>query len=294
MSNSINIQKILTRKIPGIQHDANVVPCVFPGFTQAKATDYWDALTVANGGTEVNGALYGITTCALKSAIDLWFSQTGALNIEIAYPYIGGTAATHAINAWNPGIRSLTFYGGVTHTAQGCVYNGTGHADVGIIPSTIFSNLNYCVSGKTLNTTSGQITGCTDAPGHADTAQFLYTGTSLRSILYRSYAPICDDSSSITTLAAANGFNITQRETATEMSVYQNGLLLAHNPTASAYCGTIPSVHTLFIGANNLVGLPSNRLTGTLAFNHFGKKIQPANINNFTTATNALMATLGR
>lgn len=50
------------------------------------------------------------------------------------YGYVGGTAATHAINWKNPGTNNLTFSGTVTHNANGITGSADGFGDTGLTP----------------------------------------------------------------------------------------------------------------------------------------------------------------
>jgi hypothetical protein len=93
------------------------------GTTEANA--YLEAV-VQNGGT-------GITDSVSASTVTLFTSivSNGLWNkIYAMYPYIGGVAASHALDARNG--YNLTFNGGVTHNEYGVQGNGTnGYADTG-------------------------------------------------------------------------------------------------------------------------------------------------------------------
>jgi hypothetical protein len=56
------------------------------------------------------------------------------------YPMLGGTAATHAINAKSPGTYDLTFFGGWVHNASGATPNGTNAYANTIQDSAIYPN----------------------------------------------------------------------------------------------------------------------------------------------------------
>jgi hypothetical protein len=58
------------------------------------------------------------------------------------YPVMGGTAATHAINAKNPGTNNLTFNGSWTHNSSGADPGGTSsdYATTGIALSSMSQN----------------------------------------------------------------------------------------------------------------------------------------------------------
>lgn len=57
------------------------------------------------------------------------------------YPFIGATAASHAINAFSPGTYNITWTGTVTHDSNGPKGDGTtGYGNTGLTPSSVFSS----------------------------------------------------------------------------------------------------------------------------------------------------------
>ncbi len=109
-------------------------------FLNADAETYFDALVVA-GFTEVQSiSLYALDFNEIKEAIDIFFIALVDDGIFVAmvgmYLFIGGTAATHAINAADPGTFDLLFQNSPTHSATGTDWNGTTQfARTGIVPS---------------------------------------------------------------------------------------------------------------------------------------------------------------
>jgi hypothetical protein len=84
----------------------------------------------------------GITDVVQKNAVNdlvlslkadsLWSKMTAI------YPFVGGSASTHAVNLKSPGTYDLTFYGGITHDSNGITGNGTtGYADTGLKPTNL-------------------------------------------------------------------------------------------------------------------------------------------------------------
>lgn len=292
MGNWINNQKILSRKPPGILLSPQPTTCPF---INPDAETYWNALTAANGGIEVNGSLYGITTCALKNAIDNWFIATSSVvNLPITYLYIGNTAATQAINANSPGLYNLTFVGGVTHTSQGAVFDGTGYANTGLIPSSFYTSNSVLLVAKTISSSGGYLIGCRDSSSiSANRIDFSYNIllNKFRGDLYRVNPVTCELSSRVEVLASVDGFNIVTRDN-NNLYLYQNAIQIA---TASGtYCGAIPSVSTVCIGGINNGATISPSFIGTMACNAIDDSMSAADILIYTTATNTLMTILGR
>ncbi len=106
----------------------------------------------------------GITDAGHKSAWNTFVLDCKANGnwtpLIAAYPVIGGTSGTHAINAKTPGTYNLTFTG-ITHSSSGITGNGTtNNVDTGIQPSTAFSsniNVHYCFYTSTSTVTSTAI-----------------------------------------------------------------------------------------------------------------------------------------
>jgi hypothetical protein len=89
-----------------------------------------------------------ITDPTITSAINTLvvdMKEDGLWNKMVAiYPFVGGTATTHKYNLKNPADTDaafrLTFYGGVTHSSNGVVGNGTdGYYDTYVDGSTNLS-----------------------------------------------------------------------------------------------------------------------------------------------------------
>ena len=290
MSTSINTDKYLGTGKRFIIPPANV-SC--PPFVSSLAQTYWNALTAANGGVEVNGSLYGITTCALKAAIDNWFIAANPTISGRVYLHIGGTQATHAIEAFHPGTYSLNFSAGVTYTAQGSIFNGSSYADTGIVPGTDFGSNSFHVSAKTTSAGNGSLMGCRDSAGAGtDKVDLIYTSPNLRIDMYTTSPAPCIGTSRVNVAASANAFSFAQRDT-NNLYLYQNGTQIG--TVSGAYCGTLPTTARMFIGALNSANTSQLQyFTGTMAFNSIGKAMSPSFMTTFTTATNTLMSILGR
>ncbi len=93
-------------------------------------------------------AAAGITDSTQKNAWTTAVLAMKAANIYskliAAYPYLGGTAATHKWNAIDPrdldAAYRITFSGTITHNSNGVTFDGsTGWGDLHINPSVVFS-----------------------------------------------------------------------------------------------------------------------------------------------------------
>ncbi len=99
------------------------------------AAAYINAL-VAAGGSINDATRNAIIAFITTGKTDGWWSKMLAV-----YPYIGGTAATHAINAKTPGTYNITWGGTVTHNSDGITGDGsTGYGNTNFKPSLGFAS----------------------------------------------------------------------------------------------------------------------------------------------------------
>lgn len=264
-------------------------------FSNAQAKAYWNALTSANG-SEVQGAIYGITTNNLKRAIDVFFitgSASGWLSkMTGMYLYIGGSSNTHAVNAINPGTFNLTFVGSPTHSKSGFgALNGTTqYARTGIIPSTHLTTNNVHLSAysKTNNTASS---ACYIGSRNSVVTQrvdILYTIASSFNT-FRSY----DSSASSRadgTINATDKFIVGSRLTSTDTKLYINGVQDGANTNVS---GSVPNVE-IYLGADNNAGAADLFSNYLYHFHSVGLGLSSAEQLSLYNADVVLNQTLGR
>jgi hypothetical protein len=301
MTSWINNKKILSKKISGILVSSSTPVCLF---TNPDAQTYWNALTVANGGIEVNGSIYGITTCSLKIAIDDWFNNIQALGIygtfKAVYPYIGANSATHAVNAVNPGTFDLTFFGGPISNSTGTVFNGINqYANTGLVPTIDLTLYDEQITSYTISQTipsfgssifMGARTSLSVGNNRIELS-LASTGT-LRGTMYNTSSFSCQAPSNINyTAAAPSEFYMLSRDTNSSMNLWKSGVSVGS--TLGLCCGVHPAF-SIYIGAMNTAGVPQNFSNGATGFNAIGSSINGGNAANYTTITKTLMATLGR
>lgn len=111
----------------------------------------------------------GTITPTIESAVDTLFSSLKSAGlydkIYTMYPFVGGVAASHAINAKLNKSFDITWYGGMTHDISGSTGNGSnGYGDTGFNP--------YIEIGSTAG-----------IPSHSS----LYVGTSLGNQTYSEF-----------------------------------------------------------------------------------------------------------
>jgi hypothetical protein len=264
-------------------------------FRNASALAYWNALTTANG-SELNGSIYGISTYNLKKAIDEFFitgNTDGWLAEMIAmYLYIGGTSATHAINAKNPGTHNLTFVGAPTHRKEGFgQLNGTTqYAQTGIIPSSHLtvndvhlSSWNLENNNSVVHTYLGALTSATVR------LQLLFSNT-LTAGLFDAYNSTSGGGRVVDVTNATNRFKLGSRRASNDAEIYSNGV---SNATISGSGGSQPAIE-IFIGAQNSSGSPANFATLTFQFNSIGGGLTDAQQLSLYNAIADIKTTLGR
>jgi hypothetical protein len=86
----------------------------------------------------------------------LWTKMTAI------YPFVGGSAASHKFNLKDPrdlnAAYRLVFYGGMSHTSNGIVPNGTtSYADTNLVPSAAMNNLDQHISFYSRTNSSGGV-----------------------------------------------------------------------------------------------------------------------------------------
>jgi len=90
-------------------------------------TDAWIVATSESDTTIIS---------ALRTFEDGLISNSFINRLVAVYPFVGGNASKHSYNFMNTANFQLTFFGGITHNANGFNPNGsTGYAKTGVIPS---------------------------------------------------------------------------------------------------------------------------------------------------------------
>lgn len=229
----------------------------------------------------------GITDPTIKSAVNtlvvdlknygLW-DKTKAI-----YPFVGGTATTHKFNLKDPQDTNaafrLSFNGGITHSSNGVLGNGTnGYANTFISPLTNLLQNDVCVN----------IYSRTNTNGNADFGSLGLLG--YLKFNDKQYCRINHVSNfSITTTSTPSlGLFSFNRVNSTQESIYKNGSLL---DTFSKTSITPTATNTYLLGYNAPAPEYS---TKQFAFASIGGGLTPTEASNLYTAVQKFQTTLGR
>lgn len=207
--------------------------------------------------------------------------------LNVAYPFVGGSATTHSFNLKNPVVNTLTFTGGWTQSSTGALPNGTNSfADTFLIPSTSMSQDDIHISYYS-RTNSSQVASLEIGTQRTGTIQL---GMQIRSGSNNINAVINSLLGSEGANANSQGFYIGNRKTSAEVRAYKNGTL---NQT-TAITSASPPDFSIFLGARNNQGsadLFSNRQA---AFASAGLGFSDAEAGNFNTVVQAYQTALSR
>ena len=240
----------------------------------------------------------GITDNTQKTAIDTLVKGLKTNNLwtkmKAIYPFVGGTATTHKFNLKDPrdldAAFRLQFFGGITHSANGVLPNGTnGYADTFFVPSiqTTLNSEHLSLYSTTNNT-----------PLTIDSVDIgSYVGSTLSSILaIRGFSSkntfftrLNGNIISFTNIDA-RGLFIASKTSATLTKLYKNS-----TNVASGNSGGILSSFNIFIGTIGRNIPYSNGWTNqNYAFATIGDGITDTDATNFYNIVQAYQTTLGR
>jgi hypothetical protein len=115
-----------------------------------------DATTVINAIEATDaGALSTGQKNAINARILALKAQSKWTNMVAYYGYVGGTAASHAINWKSPGTFDITWHGTQTHSATGVLFDGsTGYGDTGINDNTVMNLDTFSIGGYSRTSTN--------------------------------------------------------------------------------------------------------------------------------------------
>jgi hypothetical protein len=168
------------------------------------------------------------------------------------YGFVGGTAASHAINWKNPSSYLINWSGTVTHNASGSRSNGsTGYGDTGIDPS-IALNISNCGLGFYM----------TAAKASEPTYEIAVNDgtTNLGLLLFNSigyFETGLDATSDISNNRAKQ--YLSGNKISTSRKIYKNGALVNTEFRGEA----LPTGRTLYVLARNASGTAQSFSTGT-------------------------------
>lgn len=261
-------------------------------FTDVDAKAYYNALATANGGDIDSNSLYGISLSVFKQEIDDLFISLKVdstySKITRMYLFLGGTAATHAINAINA-TPELTYVGSPTHDATGMVLNGTTqYASMNNDPSS------DCATDDDAHISFWGITSTTNGLiGSFDTGRLYIFATSPSGTLY--VAPSNDSGARVSETGTTyyDKLLIASRTSNTLLTAYKDGTSVGTAGAANTYVlPTSPS----FIGQVSSSGTPltGEYFDGNVQFSSIGDGISSTQASTLNSAVTTLNTALGR
>lgn len=135
-----------------------------------------DALTFLSTVGIDQASATGVAVCNLVSSLKNTGTPSFWSRDAVIYPFVGGLAATHAINLKSPGSNTIAFGGGVTHTNKGIVGDGaSGFGDTGYVVSSQNSARVMCYVDARPAAGLGVYWGCRD-PGQTIYEYFQFRG----------------------------------------------------------------------------------------------------------------------
>lgn len=244
-----------------------------------------DALLYINANTAMTSAQKDAwNTFVVTGKTDGWWSKMLCI-----YPYIGGTAAAHAINAKTPGTYNITWNGTVTHNANGAAGDGsTGYGDTGWIARSVLPDVTGSYS--LYNRTSGSVNGVDTGARSSD--KDTNNGVELYGTLFKGRTTAQSGIPAGYSVAGAEaGFYAVTRPTVGGSSyMSKNGSTVATYSEGNTLATDLPNRSYLMFNLNGL----SVRTSRNHAFAHIGYAMSEAEVSLLYTAVQALQTALGR
>ena len=243
----------------------------------SDAQDYFDAIT-DTGVTLTNAQLVAFNNFTLQcKSSGIWDKFTAL------YPFIGGTAAAHAINAKSPGTIYLTFYGTVYHTDLGMRGDGsTGIAKFspGYGSANKYSYGLYCDKVPTAHNQA--------LMGRYRSNYSAYISRYYSSLQFRHGISV----PSINADSADPGFLLCNRESASLLNGYINGVPVCEDTTENTYFPEYP----IALDGMDKGGASANLFDANIAFAYLmvDDSLSGSQVQSFTSAVQLLEVSLGR
>ena len=263
------------------------------GRYDTSAQTYFTALTTA-------GATLGLSVKNAYSSFNTRLKNAGIWsNLTALYPFIGGTAATHSINAKTPGTYNITWKGTLTHSASGVQGDGsTGYGSTGIVPATVWGATNnllsfgvYCVQGATPTSTTyddfGSLNSDSQAYYFSICPRSGLTGLYLGMFTNKMRDSIAD------TPALQLGLWQGTGTSTTNLVLYKNSTnVLTDTSTRSTSSPTYGQLFLMRVNRANTgyTGYSSRKY----ALNYFGSGLSVSQLLTFNSANTILQTALGR
>lgn len=205
------------------------------------------------------------------------------------YPFIGGTAAAHAVNLKSPGTYNITWSGSVTHNSNGVTGDGaTAYGNTAFNPSLISPSMNnswsFSVYNRTASSSQATEMGCYDG---ANIIQICSANNTA------SGRPDVEGNVPGRHASAPSGGNqghiMGVRSSTTNMSLYVNGVLLATSATTNVAPVPNAAIDVLDRGGDN-----GEKSSKNICFGHMGTSLTTGESLILYSAVQGLESALNR
>jgi hypothetical protein len=258
-------------------------PTFVSGTTEAET---FLAAVLATGGTF--GSSGSTISAATKTLFTSLVSNTLWDKVIAFYPFIGGIAASTAINGKSPGTFNITWNGGVTFDSNGPKGNGTnGYGDTGINDSLQLglNNAHVSIYSQTNSADNGADFGVLNDTNLSSFQAFIRDGSG------DYYAKIHDNTYLTSTNSASTGYYIWTRTASNSRRIYKNGASFASDSTASV--GLANDTITIF--ARNRDGFAPDAFNARkFGFVSVGSGLTTTEMGTLSTIVNTFATSLNR
>lgn len=250
------------------------------------------------GGTDANVtefvACSGINDATQISAITQLVSDLKSNNLwnsfDAIYPFVGGTAGSHSCNLRNVNLYGITWYGGLTHDANGVTSDGSsGYGDTGFNPS----------AGSNVFSQSSSSMGVYSRTAAVNTGYIMGAFPNSNSRTYFGEAGSPPNTFNVQGMSSSGNFFLPESDFSQNIIISRtsNSSQTAYSKSASTDCSssTISIANAnLYLMALNFSGSPASYLPINLAFAFIGAGLDGSQITALKTIINTYQTTLGR
>lgn len=242
-----------------------------------------DALLYITANTLLTEAQKGYwNTFVLTGKSSGWWSSIVAI-----YPFIGGTAASHAINAKSPGTYNITWNGTLTHSSYGVTGDeATGYGNTGILASTVLAQTGHIAEYVG---TKARLGSRIDVGAYSTSESSYITFASLATS-YVANGRWCGNEFGLNA-NAARGRYILNRQSSSSIYLMYNGVKGTVNTTSIS--SSAPG-YNIYISALNNSGTASLFSSPQFRLVSIGGALTDSQCSSLDTAMQALQVSLGR
>ncbi len=267
---------------------ASITIEVDPSSYDADAQIYFAAVSAAGG------TLSAIEKDAFSNYVAGLKTDGNWSKLKLLYPFMGGNAASNAINAKSPGTYNITWSGTVTHSATGVDFDGTtGYGNTNFDASSGMSDINsshlslyvmenvqavgqYADIGFLNGTTSGWFTQIKRNDG----TLYFDCGTSASRV-------------SVAGNTNAIGYYVESRTSSTLSTVYKDGSSFGSNSSANTATHGNFNIKML-VGALNTATVPANYSARKLGFVTIGDGLSSGEADNMDSRFQTFKTAVGK